>query len=125
MRTRTGNTVTFCSVWACGSILSTVPSKVRLGYASTVTVARCPGWTLPTSVSSTSVRTCTSFRSAILSSVVPPLTLDVAEAITVPRSTSFSMIVPVIGARTSASSSWILALSTDTCARTTAAFALA
>ena len=59
------------------------------------------------SVSSTSVRTWTRFRSAILSSVVPPLTFDVAEAMTVPRSTSFSMIVPVIGARTSVSSSWM------------------
>ena len=36
-----------------------------------------------------------------------------------PRSTVFAMIVPVIGARTSVSSSWMRALSTDTCARTT------
>ena len=31
IRTSTGNMVTFCSVTACGSILSTVPSNGRLG----------------------------------------------------------------------------------------------
>ena len=40
IRTSTGNIVTFCSVCACGSILSTEPSNGRLGYASTVTLAR-------------------------------------------------------------------------------------
>ena len=39
--------VTFCSVCACGSILSTVPSNGRLGNASTVTVARLAGLDLP------------------------------------------------------------------------------
>ena len=43
IRTSTGNIVTFCSITAWGSILSTVPSNGRLGYASTVTVARWPG----------------------------------------------------------------------------------
>ena len=77
------------------------------------------------SVSSTSVRTCTRPRSAIFSSTVPPPTSLVGEEITWPRSTVFSMIVPVIGARTLVSSSWFLALSTATWARTTSARALA
>ena len=117
--------VTFCSVWACGSILSTVPSNGRLGYASTVTVASWPGCTFPMSVSSTSVRTCTRLRSAILSRVVPPLTFDVAEAITVPRSTSFSMMVPVIGRADIGVLELDAALSTATWERTTWALASA
>ena len=125
IRTSTGKTVTFCSVCAWGSILRTVPSNGRLGYASTVIVASWPGCTLPMSVSSTSVRTWTRLRSAIWSRVVPPLTFAVAEAMTVPRSTVFAMIVPVIGARTSVSSSWMRALSTDTRERTTWALASA
>ena len=56
---------------------------------------------------------------------MPPLTLPVAEVISVPRSTVFSMIVPVIGARTLASASWMRALSSATWLRTTAARAFA
>ena len=93
MRTRTGNIVTFCWTVSLGSILSTVPWNGWLGYASTVTLARCPGWILPMSVSSIGVETWTRLRSAILSKVVPPPTLDVADEITWPRDTSISMIV--------------------------------
>ena len=71
------------------------------------------------SVSSTRVRTCTVVRSAIFISVVPPLTFCVVDAITVPGSTVFSMIVPVIGARTSVSSSVMRAFSTATFVLTT------
>ena len=77
------------------------------------------------SVSSTRVRTWTRFRSAILSSTVPPPTSLVGEEMTCPRSTFFSMMVPVIGARTSVSAMRILAFSTATSAPTTSALALA
>jgi hypothetical protein len=117
--------VTFCSVWAWGSILSTDPSNGRLANASTVTVARWPTWIFPTSVSSTRVRTCTRPRSAIRRSTVPPPTSRVGEEITWPRSTSFSMMVPLMGARTLVSSIWFCASSTATLARTTSARALA
>ena len=60
------------------------------------------------SVSSTRVRTWTRLRSAILSSTVPPPTSLVGEEMTWPRSTCFSMMVPLIGARTLVSSSWSL-----------------
>ena len=62
---------------------------------------QCPGWIFPMSVSSTRVLTCTRFRSAILSRTVPPPTVLVGEEMTWPRSMSISMIVPVLGARTS------------------------
>ena len=117
--------MTFCSVRAWGSILSTDPSNGRLGNASTVTVASWPTWIFPMSVSSTSVRTCTRLRSAIFMSTVPPPTSRVGDEITWPRSTSFSMIVPVIGASTLVSSIWFCASSTATRARTTSARALA
>ena len=125
IRISTGNIVTFWVVCDCGSILRTLPSNGRFGYASTVIVARIPGWILPMSVSSTSVRTCTSLRSAIRSSTVPPETSRVAEAITWPRSTLFWMIVPVIGARTLVSSSWSRAVCSARSARTCCARALA
>jgi hypothetical protein len=88
-------------------------------------MASWPGWIFPMSVSSIGVETCTRLRSAILSSVVPPPTFDVAEAMTLPRDTSISMIVPVIGARTSASCRLMRLFSRVTSADTTAAFALA
>jgi hypothetical protein len=56
---------------------------------------------------------------------VPPPTSLVGDEITWPRSTSFSMMVPVIGASTLVSSSWSFAVSTATLARTTLALALA
>ena len=43
MRMKTGNIVTLCCTVACGEIFSTTPWKVRFGYASTFTVAVCPG----------------------------------------------------------------------------------
>jgi hypothetical protein len=49
----------------------------------------------------------------------------VGEEITWPRSTSFSMMVPLMGARTLVSSIWFCASSTATLARTTSARALA
>jgi hypothetical protein len=52
-------------------------------------------------------------------SVVPPLTFCVVDAMTVPGSTVFSMIVPATGARTSVSSSVMRAFSTATFALTT------
>ena len=84
-----------------------------------------PGWILPTSVSSTSARTWTVLRSAIFMSEVPPPKSFMGEEMTWPVSTSFSMIVPVMGARTSVSSSVMRAFSTATWERTTAAFELA
>ena len=80
--TITGNIVTLCCTTACGSIFSTVPWNGRSGYASTVTRAGCPARTLPISVSFTRARTRTLVRSAILSSVVPPDTEPVADAMT-------------------------------------------
>ncbi len=98
-RTSTGNIVTFCSTTACGSILRTVPAKVRLGYASTVTWAGSPALIWPMSVSSTSVRTCISVRSAIWKRVVPPEMFWLADWMIWPTSTLFWMIVPSSGAR--------------------------
>ncbi len=59
------------------------------------------------------MRTCTRLRSAIFISTVPPPALNVAEATTCPRSTPFWMMMPVIGARTSVSSSeiWLFSIS--------------
>ncbi len=121
----TANIVTFCSTIACGSILSTSPSNGWFGYAATVTRVSMPGWILPMSVSSTRVRTCTEVRSAIFMSTEPPLTAFVGDVITMPGSTVFSMIVPVIGARTSVSSSVMRAFSTATLVLTTCDSALA
>ena len=60
-----------------------------------------------------------------MSRMVPPPTSLVGDEITWPRSTFFSMMVPVIGARTSVSAIRILAFSTETSAPTTSALALA
>ena len=99
MVTITANMVTFCWTSACGSILSTIPWKVRPGNASTVTMAVRSSEICPTSVSSTRVRTCIWARSAIMKSVVPPDTFCDADWMTCPSSTLFWMMVPDIGAR--------------------------
>ena len=121
----TGNIVTLCVTTACGSIFSTVPRNGRSGYASTVTVASCPGCTLPMSVSLNRARMRTLLRSAILSSVVPPPNELVADVITWPNETVFSITVPVTGARTVASSSRCFAMSREVRARITEALELA
>ena len=108
--TSTGNIVTLDCTTASGSTCSTMPAKRRLGNASTVTVAVCPGDTLPMSVSLTNARILTFVRSAILRIVVPPLADDVADVITMPTDTGFSMMVPFVGARTVASSRRTLAI---------------
>jgi len=81
-----------------------------LGNASTVTVAVWPGFTFPMSVSFTNARILTLVRSAILRMVVPPLADVVAEVITVPTDTGRSMIVPLVGAVTVASSNRTFAI---------------
>jgi hypothetical protein len=116
--------VTFCSTVACGSILSTLPSKRRSGYASTVMVAGSPGLTLPMSVSSIRVRICTVSRFAMVKSTVPPPTSLVGEEITVPSSTFLLMMVPSTDARSRVSSIWSRAFSRSVCARTTCALAV-
>ena len=74
---------------------------------------------LPMSVSFTSTRICTRDKSAILSSVVPPLAeLPVADAITMPSDTGRSIIVPESGATTRASSKRCFARSRLVLART-------
>ena len=83
--------------------------NVRFGYASTFTDAVCPAFTFPMSLSLTSVQSYTWPRSAIVSSVVPPPTVFVAELMTCPSDTSFSITVPAIGARIVTSSSAIFA----------------
>ncbi len=98
-RMSTGNIVTFWSTTDCGSILWTVPRNERPGNASTVTVVCCPREICPMSVSSTLVRTCITVRSAILNSVVPPDTFDIADAMICPTSAWRSISVPVMGAR--------------------------
>jgi len=125
MVTMTANSVTDSSSSALGSTLSTLPLNGWLGYAATVTTASSPGEILPMSVSSTSERTCTERRSAMVSSTVPPPTSLVGEEMTWPTSTWRDMMVPWIGARTSVSSSAMRAFSTATCERTTSALALA
>ncbi len=122
-RISTGNIVTFCSTTDCGSTLNTFPVNVRFGNDSTETFATCPARTVPTSVSSTFARTCISERSAILNSVVPPETFDVADAMIVPTSTVRSRIVPAIGARIVASFLRSFASSRFVCARTSSDFA--
>ncbi len=77
------------------------------------------------SVSSTSERTWTVSRLAIFNNTVPPPTLLVADEMTVPTSTFRSITTPLMGDRTSVSSNAILASSSDRCARTCCAFALA
>ena len=121
--TITANMVTFCCTSACGSILSTMPAKVRPGNASTVTVAVRSAEICPTSVSSTSVRTCISARLAIMKRVVPPDTFCDADWMTCPSSTFFWMMVPAMGARmvtslrrSSASSMLVVALTRFACA---------
>ena len=125
MFTSTANIVTFCDTVDCGSILSTVPWKGRLEYASTVMVTGIPGWTLPMSVSSTSACTSTVLRSAIWSSTVPPETSRTADVITAPASTFLARMVPSTAASTlqSVRASW--ALCRPACARTSWARALA
>ena len=125
MFTSTGNIVTFWVTCACGSILRTLPSKVRLGNASTVMVTGKPDCTVPTSVSSTSADTCTVSRFAILRMTVPPLTSLVGLEMTVPSTASSSSTVPVIGARTCVSSIASFAVCRFACAFTTAAWAVA
>ncbi len=93
------------------------------GYASTVTDASMPGFSMPMSVSSTSVRTCMSPRSAITKSVVPPDTFCEADWMTTPSSTFFWMIVPSIGATIRTSLSWSWARLKFVFARTSAACA--
>ena len=123
--TRTGNIVTFCWTIACGSIFSTTPRKGRSGKASTITVASRPARTEPMSVSFTSARARTRVRSAIFTIVVPPPTALVPDWMTCPSATGFSMIVPVTGAVTRASSSRCCARSSEARARTMADCALA
>ena len=65
IETSTGNIVTDCWITACGSIFSTCPENGRSGNASTVTVAACPGWTRPMSLSATSTRMRMRRRSAM------------------------------------------------------------
>ena len=77
------------------------------------------------SVSSTRVRTWTVVRSAIRNRTVPPATSRVGEEITVPGSTLFWMIVPVMGALTWVSSMAMRAFSNATSERMTSASALA
>ena len=59
------------------------------------------------------------------SRIVPPLTSWVGEEMTVPGSTCFCMIVPVMGALTSVSSMEIRAFSSATSAPITCAWELA
>ena len=77
------------------------------------------------SVSSTSARTCTTPRSAIRSSTVPPETSREAEVMTCPTSTLFWMMVPPEGASTLQSLSASRAVCTPTWARSSCAWALA
>src|SRR5258706_10395851 len=125
IRMRTGNILTACWITAWGCILTTSPWNGRLVKASTVTVAVCPGLTLPMSVSPTSACIWTRLRSAILSRVVPPLAEEVAEAMTCPFVTSCSMTVPAEGARTVASWSAWRAISRSEWARASEDCALA
>src|SRR5258706_10607822 len=122
---RTGNIVTACWITAWGWILTTSPWNGRLGKASTVKVAVCPGLTLPMSVSPTSACIWTRLRSAILSRVVPPLAEEGADAMTRPLVTSCSMTVPAEGARTVASWSAWRAISRSEWARASEDCALA
>ena len=108
--TSTGNIVTLDCTTASGSTCSTMPTNRRFGNASTVTVAVCPGCTLPMSVSLTNALILTLERSAIFRIVVPPLADDVADVITIPSDTGFSITVPLVGARTVASSSRTFAI---------------
>ena len=77
------------------------------------------------SVSLKSARTRTFVRSAILSRIVPPLALFVADAMTWPNETGFSMMVPATGAETTASSTRCFAMSTVDRERISAATELA
>ena len=115
----TGNIVTLCCTTACGSIFSTVPKNGRSGKASIVTFTSWPGLSPPTSVSFTRARLRTFDRSAICTSVVPPPTALSDEVMIVPSETFFVMIVPEIGARTTASSSRCRAMSSEARAPTT------
>ena len=121
----TGNMVTDCCTTACGSTFSTTPWNDRWGNASTETVATWPGRTLPMSVSLTSARRRMRLRSAMRSSAVPPLTDEVAEAMTCPAETSCSRTVPEMGARTVASARRCRAESRSVRALTSCASALA
>ena len=69
----TGNMVTDCWTTACGSIFSTVALERPVGERVHRDRRVMPGRTLPMSVSLTSARIRMRLRSAILSSVVPPL----------------------------------------------------
>ncbi len=77
------------------------------------------------SVSFTNARILTFERSAIRKIVVPPLADEVAEVITIPSDTGFSMMVPLVGARTVASSSLTFAIERLVLALINAASALA
>jgi hypothetical protein len=104
-RTSTGKNVTLCCTVARGSTFSTVPRKVRPGYASTVTRTCCPARTFPMSLSLTSVESYTVARSASVSSTVPPLGELTLDATTVPGATLRAITVPALGARMVTSSS--------------------
>src|SRR5690348_941219 len=68
---------TFDVVVPAGSMLATVPLKVRDGYADSVKLTFCPGCTLPISASDTDALTCGTVRSVSVTNAP----LDVLEEV--------------------------------------------